>query len=136
MIDTTMSATNAVATPEEARLRRACAQMEGLFLAQLMKAMRETIPQDGAVQGGAGEDMFTTMMDEHVSDVASARQERGLGAALFRQLRDAFLTSNARLERTGSERGVVPRAPVDLGGHAPAGAAAATDAAAKIGVGT
>jgi flagellar protein FlgJ len=122
MIEPTMAATNAVATPEEARLRRACAQMEGLFLAQLMKAMRETVPQDGAVQGGAGEGMFTAMMDEHVSDIASARQERGLGAALFRQLRDAFMTSSARLDRTAVGTGA-------------AGAAAAQDAAAKLGTG-
>jgi peptidoglycan hydrolase FlgJ len=125
MIDPTMSATSAVAAPEEARLRRACAQMEGLFLAQLMKAMRETIPQDGAIEGGAGEDMFTAMMDEQVSDIASARQERGLGAALFRQLRDAFMTSTAHADGTAAE---------DLGASG-AGAAAAADAATKIGAG-
>ena len=97
MIQPTKASASAATTPDEARLRRACAQLEGVFLAQLMKAMRETVPQAGVVQGGAGEDMFTAMMDEHVSDVASARQERGLGAALFRQLRDAFAASSARL---------------------------------------
>jgi flagellar protein FlgJ len=124
MIDPTMAATNAALTPEEAKLRRACAQLEGVFLAQLMKAMRETIPQDGAIDGGAGEDMFAAMLDEHVSDVASARQERGLGAALFRQLRDAFLVSTQRPEGT-------EHPPTDA--SAPAGAAAARDAASQVG---
>jgi Rod binding domain-containing protein len=98
--------------------------MEGVFLAQLMKAMRETIPQDGVMNGGSGEDMFTAMMDEHVSDTASARQERGLGAALFRQLREAFMLSGSGA--TSSEP-----APTD----APAGAAAALDATKGVGTG-
>ncbi|MGH7507080.1 MAG: rod-binding protein, partial [Longimicrobiales bacterium] len=98
MIDPTKAAGTSPLSPEEKRLRQACAQMEGVFLAQLMKAMRETVPHDGVVDGGSGEDMFTAMMDEHVSGVASARQDRGLGAALFRQLREAFLASDERLD--------------------------------------
>lgn len=123
MIEPTQAASAAL-SPEEARLRRACAQMEGVFLAQLMKAMRETIPQDGIVDGGSGEDMFAAMMDEHVSDAAASQQERGLGAALFRQLREAFLASNERL----SNGGTIDVAP-------PAGAAAALDATKGVGAG-
>jgi flagellar protein FlgJ len=122
MIEPTKAAAPATLSPDEMRLRRACAQMEGVFLTQLMKAMRETVPQDGAIDGGSGEDMFTAMLDEHVSDSAAARQERGLGAALFRQLRDAFLTPGEALSD-----GAAPAAP-------PAGAAAAL--AATNGVGT
>jgi flagellar protein FlgJ len=123
MIEPTQAAAAAL-SPDEARLRRACAQMEGVFLSQLMKAMRETIPQDGIVNGGSGEEMFTGMMDETLSDAASARQERGLGAALFRQLRDAFLASSERF----SQREAAPAAP-------PAGAAAAADATKGVGAG-
>lgn len=123
MIEPTQ-ASPAALSPDEARLRRACAQMEGVFLSQLMKAMRETIPQDGIINGGSGEDMFTAMLDEHVSDAAAARQERGLGAALFRQLRDAFLQSKERLE-TGGTIEIAP----------PAGAAAALDATKGVGTG-
>lgn len=123
MIEPTQ-ASPAALSPDEARLRRACAQMEGVFLSQLMKAMRETIPQDGIINGGSGEDMFTAMLDEHVSDTAAARQERGLGAALFRQLRDAFLQSKERLE-TGGTIEIAP----------PAGAAAALDATKGVGTG-
>jgi peptidoglycan hydrolase FlgJ len=123
MIEPTQ-ATTAALSPEEARLRRACAQMEGVFLSQLMKAMRETIPQGGVVNGGSGEDMFTAMMDEHVSDAAASQQERGLGAALFRQLRDAFLASDG------------PATTDEPAAAAPsAGAAAALDATNGVGTG-
>jgi flagellar protein FlgJ len=123
MIEPTQ-ASPAALSPEEARLRRACAQMEGVFLSQLMKAMRETIPQDGIVNGGSGEGMFTALMDEHVSEAAASQQDRGLGAALFRQLRDAFLASNERLS-TGAAVDTAP----------PAGVAAALDATKGVGAG-
>jgi flagellar protein FlgJ len=127
MIEPTTAAPGVALSPEEARLRRACAQMEGVFLAQLMKAMRDTIPQDGAIDGGAGEDMFTSMMDEQVSDIASARQERGIGAALFRQLRSAFFA--------GASEGASAAEPVELDAGPAAGAAAAANAASRIGTG-
>lgn len=72
---------------EEARLRAATAQMEGVFMTELMKALRETVPEDGMLDGGQGEDIFASMMDDAVAQDAAARQERGLGAALYRQLR-------------------------------------------------
>jgi Rod binding domain-containing protein len=52
-----------------------------------MKALRETIPHSGLADGGAGEEIFTTLLDEHLSSSAAARLDRGLGAALYRQLR-------------------------------------------------
>ena len=122
MIEPTQAAP-AARSPEEARLRRACAQMEGVFLSQLMKAMRETIPQGGVMNGGSGEDMFTAMLDEHVSDAAASQQERGLGAALFRQLREAFLAAGG--PGATDEPDVAP----------PAGAAAALDATKGVGAG-
>jgi Rod binding domain-containing protein len=67
--------------------------------------------------------MFTAMLDEHVSDSAAARQERGLGAALFRQLRDAFMAPGEAVSN-----GEAPAA-------APAGAAAALDATNGVGTG-
>jgi Rod binding domain-containing protein len=52
--------------------------------------MRETVPEGGALDGGAGEEVFSSMLDERMSELAASRQEHGLGAALFRQLRAAL----------------------------------------------
>lgn len=71
----------------DAALREACARLEGVFMQELIKALRATVPE-GVNGGGAAEDMFTGMLDQHVADSATARLERGLGAALYRQLRD------------------------------------------------
>jgi flagellar protein FlgJ len=73
-------------TDEAARLRKAAAEVEGVFMQQMFKAMRETVPAGGMFDGGSGEEIFTGMLDEHIADVAASRQQNGLGDALYRQL--------------------------------------------------
>lgn len=64
------------------RLVKSAQQLEGLFVQQLFAAMRETIPDEGVLSGGAGEKMFTAMMHEHLADLAPARWSQGLGAEI------------------------------------------------------
>ena len=71
---------------EAAKLRKATAQLEGVFLEQLFKAMRETVPHDGALDGGSGESIFASLLDQHIADAGAAKQKNGLGEALYRQL--------------------------------------------------
>ncbi len=75
------------ASPEDAKLRRAAQELEGVFVQELFKAMRETVPEGGIVDGGPGEDMFSSMMDQTISSEAASGWERGVGAALYRQLK-------------------------------------------------
>jgi flagellar protein FlgJ len=90
-LDTIAAASRAApaapALTDDARLRQACAQLEGVFLEQLMKALRETVPEGGLIDGGAGEDIFSSLLDGQLSAAAASRLERGLGAALYRQFR-------------------------------------------------
>ena len=75
----------AARTPEQ-KLRGAAQNLEGVFVTQLFKAMRDTVPQDGLTSGGAGEDMFTSMFDEHLSSQLPATWHHGIGNALYQQL--------------------------------------------------
>jgi len=79
--------------PRDLRLRDATRQMEGVFLQQLLKAMRETVPEGGLISPSSGEEMFTALFDERIAQSAADRQDRGLGAVLFRQLRAALNAS-------------------------------------------
>lgn len=94
---------------DDARLRRACADMEGVFLAQLFAQLRETVPHDGIVDAGTGEDIFSSMMDESVAATAARQQTRGLGAALYHQLRKA-LAADAASPRAEPPAAATPRA--------------------------
>jgi flagellar protein FlgJ len=69
-----------------AQLRRMAHELEGVFLSQLFKAMRATVPQDGVVEAAPGHDLFTSMLDERLASQAAERMKRGLGEALYRQM--------------------------------------------------
>ncbi len=74
---------------QDSKLRKVSQQMEGAFVQQMYKAMRETVPTDGLFGGGEGEDMFTSMMDEHAAADTPLQWKHGLSEAIFRQMRSA-----------------------------------------------
>lgn len=69
------------------RLKKVVGQLQGVFVEQLFKAMRETVPTDGVTDGGPGEAMFSGMMDQHLADELPGQWEHGIGDSLYRQLR-------------------------------------------------
>jgi flagellar protein FlgJ len=72
---------------DPAKLRGVARQMSGVFVEQLFKAMRATVPQgEGAFDGGSGEEMFSGLMDQHVAADTSTQWTRGLEDAIYRQL--------------------------------------------------
>ena len=89
-----MTRPNAPAAPlsvkdqQDATLMKSASQLEGMFVQQLYKAMRETVPQqEGIVSGGAGEDIFTGLLDQHLAAETPKQWEHGIAQALYRQLR-------------------------------------------------
>jgi flagellar protein FlgJ len=76
------------ATSERERLQHAMRQLEGVFVQQLFKAMRETVPDEGIASGGSGEQIFTSMLDEQMAaEAPTAWHDGNLEAALLRQFR-------------------------------------------------
>jgi len=74
----------------DARVRDVARQLESVFVQRLFAAMRETVTKDGAVDGGAGEELFTGMLDERMAAAVPAQWEHGIGEALVRQLQQAL----------------------------------------------
>ena len=73
--------------PEHERLRRAARDLEGVFVEQMFKAMRESVPEGGVVDGGTGEEMFTALLDQKLSALVPTKWDRGLAEAVYGQLR-------------------------------------------------
>jgi flagellar protein FlgJ len=81
---------------EDAKLRQVAQQMEGVFVQELYKAMRATVPQnDGAMNGGTGEEMFTGLMDQHLATETPEAWGRDLGEAIYRHLRGRLAAAAA-----------------------------------------
>lgn len=78
-----------VPDPKDAKLRKVATQMEGAFVQQMYKAMRDTVPTDGMFSGGSGEEMFSSMLDEHVAADTPSQWQHGLSEAIYQQLHRA-----------------------------------------------
>ena len=80
----------AVAAPagrsQQEQLRRMSNELEGIFLRQLLEAMRQSVPNGGLTGASAGEDLFTSLLDDRLASEAAARTRNGIGEALYRQL--------------------------------------------------
>src|SRR5579862_1544123 len=70
------------------RLTQSAKQLEGVFVQQLFSAMRATVPQDGLVDGGGGEDTFSSMFDQKLAERVPQQWHGGLTDALVAQLKD------------------------------------------------
>lgn len=85
---TPTSAQLAVRDKRDTDLKKVAGQLEGVFVQQLFKAMRDTVPQqEGIVSGGSGEDIFNSLLDAHLAAETPRHWQGSLGEALYRQLR-------------------------------------------------
>jgi Rod binding domain-containing protein len=80
-----------VSGPRTAQLQKTAKQLEGVFVLQMLKAMRATVPKGGVTDANSGEETFTSMLDEKIADKIPAQWQHGLTDALMKQLvgRDA-----------------------------------------------
>ena len=80
------------ATPDDPlrdrKLRKACRDLEAIFLSNLFKEMRQTIPRSGMLPAAPGKEIFQMMFDQKVAEDLSGRGEgMGLQKMLYEQLR-------------------------------------------------
>lgn len=77
---------NARTDDQAAQLRKVAEDFESVFLYQMLKQMRNSIHKEDMFHGGAGEDIFTEMLDEEFSKRMASRGSVGIADMLFRQL--------------------------------------------------
>ena len=70
---------------ENERLRAATRDFEAVFIQQMLKAMRETVPDGGLLDAGTSEEIFSGLLDEHLAGLSAERGSGGLADALYRQ---------------------------------------------------
>jgi flagellar protein FlgJ len=68
-------------------LRQSTREFEALYINEMFKAMRKTIPDGGLIEKGMSEDIYQEMIDMEHARVASEGNGIGLGQAMFEQLR-------------------------------------------------
>lgn len=71
---------------ERAELRRAAHALEGVFTAQLLRAMRATVAESGLLDADPGRELFQSLLDDRLAAVAAERDDHGIGELLYRQM--------------------------------------------------
>lgn len=66
-----------------AELKKACSEMESLFINYLLKEMRTTVPKSEFIGGGIAEEMYTSMSDSQLAKELSSKGGIGLSSYLF-----------------------------------------------------
>lgn len=67
-------------------IREAARTFESLFINEIMKNMRKTLPQDGLLNQGFANNVFNSMLDQEYSQIASKSGQLGLADVIARQL--------------------------------------------------
>jgi murein DD-endopeptidase MepM/ murein hydrolase activator NlpD len=82
----TLMATKAKAQNDPDAIEEVAKQFESIFMHQVFKSMRQTLPKEGMMSGGFGEDVFTDMLDQEYAGMATQNQSMGLAATIAEQL--------------------------------------------------
>lgn len=88
---------DAAAAARDAKLHKVSHQLEGVFVQQMYKTMRETVPEGGLASGGSGEEMFTSLLDEHIAADTPEQWKHGLSESIYRQLKAAIRAQGSAL---------------------------------------
>ena len=71
---------------KESKMNTACMEMESMFIQNMFKEMRASIPKSGLISGGKAEEMFTDMLDAEMAKSLSSSGGIGLASMMQRQL--------------------------------------------------
>jgi Rod binding domain-containing protein len=75
--------------------KKATREFEALFVGMMLKSMRETVAKDPITDGGHGEEVYRSMLDQEYSRVISENGGVGLAAMLEKQLNATTGVSSA-----------------------------------------
>ena len=68
------------------RIKKACVDVESIFVGSLIKAMRNSVPDDGFLEEAPGSDIYESIADQQFAEFLSQKAGLGLGRTLFWQM--------------------------------------------------
>ena len=71
---------------DEGKLKKACEDFESIFISQMLKEMRKSIPKSGLLDGGNEQDAYLSLFDEAFSKSIAQGGGIGLGKILYQNV--------------------------------------------------
>ena len=83
---------------DDKKLREACQEMEAVYVNQLLRQMRATVPKSGLLEESAGSAIYREMLDEEYSKlIAKSPSSLGIAEMLYKQLKQDISTESSNL---------------------------------------
>jgi flagellar protein FlgJ len=82
----TSGASAGVSEQKLKQIHKVSQDFEGLFVGMMMKSMRATVGKDKLTNGGHGEEVFRSMLDQEYATAASKRNSLGLAPIIEKDL--------------------------------------------------
>jgi flagellar protein FlgJ len=89
---------DAMREKDEKKLRKACSDLEAIFVSMMFKQMRNTVQKAGLFDGGLAEEMYEDMLYDKYAEEVSKNKGMGLGDLLYRQL-----SKSMKMKREGED---------------------------------
>ncbi len=100
---------------QKGELRKVAQEFEAVFIAHLLKVMRETIEESGLLDGGFGKSIYTELFDQEVALSMARRGALGISDLLIQNL-SAATSDEKESSRLPESDGVLqPQTPVSPG---------------------
>ncbi len=68
------------------KLKKTAQQFEAVYIQQMLKEMRNTIPDDGLIERGNADDIYAQFQDAEVARIMSEKGGIGLAELMVKQL--------------------------------------------------
>ena len=78
------------------KLQDSCKDFESVFTAKLLNVMRKTVPKNGLIHGGKGEEVFSGLLDDEIAENIADGQGLGLAQMIFDQLKQQLFGGEIR----------------------------------------
>ncbi len=78
-------------------LRKSCREFEAIYINEMYKAMRKTVPESGMFEKkGMAEDVYREMLDMERARQTAAGDGMGIGKAMYEQLQAKHFTETEK----------------------------------------
>lgn len=102
-------------------LRKVAQEFEAVFIAHMLKVMRETIDDSGLSEGGFGKSIYTELFDQEVSLNMARRGALGISDLLYRSLSESVPSASTEPAQESSLPETAPQPPASSEPASPAG---------------
>lgn len=87
---------------KEAALKKAAQEFEALFIYQMLKAMRQTVPDDGLFKGVTGKDTYLDITDQQFASTMAKEGGMGLADLIYKSMLPRLEETQGMKENSGA----------------------------------